>query len=318
MLLLLIAVVSLLLLYGMLQTTESMSVLKQLTLQEKQSIQHHQLYLVLLTRYRLQKYIISLPQDHKESGLRFKIIVHKTIVPTDFELMDENTPRPITNYSGSVYSPSASLSPREIGIIAKNPDQFLTDFPTYRGPLFKSTATLNDNGNTLGLRLESTGNILDTITYTRDDGAYGDGDSLHVRRSGLITADTPSPGDGIEQQPESPRPSGGGTQQPTQTTDTSIPSFYLLSVDDRNVQEGQNLFFTNASSTTVKLRITDDITEYTSTNIDRYLTINLTDIHESGSEKSRIEKIRSVNFLWWRSNTNIHNLLCGWIGLRCD
>lgn len=72
------------------------------------------------------------------------------------------------------------------GVIADYPDVFLETFGDVGIPVFDSSFSLNNSGETLEL-LDSEGVSVDAVTYTKDMGANGDGNTLH-REGGSFVA----------------------------------------------------------------------------------------------------------------------------------
>ncbi len=77
-------------------------------------------------------------------------------------------------------------------VIADNQEKFLADWPNFSGVIFDSTFSLNNTGETLILRNVDLADI-DTITYTSDMGANGDGKSLQKANNQWV-ANNPTPG----------------------------------------------------------------------------------------------------------------------------
>jgi hypothetical protein len=69
-------------------------------------------------------------------------------------------------------------------VIADNPEKFKIDFPSFRGLLFDSSFSLKNTGDTAAI-LDGDLIEADRVSFTSDQGAAGDGDSLHVTDSGL-------------------------------------------------------------------------------------------------------------------------------------
>lgn len=72
-------------------------------------------------------------------------------------------------------------------VIADNPEQFLIDYPDYEGLLFDSAFSLNNSGETISI-------TDDTVTYSSEIGANGDGNSLQLSGDIFISA-SPTPGE---------------------------------------------------------------------------------------------------------------------------
>ena len=107
---------------------------------------------------------------------------------TFFERNDRHDGRAITQGRGST-----TLQPGTVAIIVANPEAFLHHYPSYGGTLLDTTnfALLNA-GTTISLKKENM--LLSSISYTIQNGANGDGNTLHSSQDGTITAGKPSPG----------------------------------------------------------------------------------------------------------------------------
>lgn len=81
------------------------------------------------------------------------------------------------NHELAVVSGNANLAAGAYAIIANNPQTFLKDFPGYSGTLVDSSFSLKNTGETIAFKMPD-GSISDTVTYTPDMGATGDGNSL--------------------------------------------------------------------------------------------------------------------------------------------
>lgn len=108
------------------------------------------------------------------------------IVMTDIVLSEHERSHTIRPWRGST-----TLKPGESALIADRPELFLEEY-TFDGTVFDSTFNLNNTGSTLQLLYQ--GQELHTLSYTRADGAVGDGNALHVSRNDTLSAQSPSPG----------------------------------------------------------------------------------------------------------------------------
>lgn len=85
------------------------------------------------------------------------------------------------------------LSPGGYAVIADNLEKFLIDYPNYAGILYESSFALSNEGETLALK-DSTLNALHQVTYGKDVGATGDGNSLQ-KIDGVWHVAAPTPGE---------------------------------------------------------------------------------------------------------------------------
>ncbi len=97
-----------------------------------------------------------------------------------------------TNHSINVVSGSATLPAGSYAIIADNTAKFLLDWPSFSGPLFDSSFSLSNSGETLILK-DSSLTAIDTLTYDPNIGAAGDGNSLQLSGPSWLSA-APTPG----------------------------------------------------------------------------------------------------------------------------
>ena len=121
--------------------------------------------------------------------------------------------------------------------------------------------SLLDAGDTLSLNVTETGEVLDTVTYSSDDGAKKDGQTLHVYE-GALFAGPPSPG--------MPSASFAGQQEldalpedESSDADGVRPTVSVAHVNGQSVPSGQNLFFTTSDSVRTSFTVIDDTTRYT-------------------------------------------------------
>ncbi len=77
-------------------------------------------------------------------------------------------------------------------VIADNPSNFLTDWPSFSGTVFDSSFSLNNTGEELAIHDADLNNV-DSVFYTSDWGAAGDGNSLQ-KVGGEWLAAGPTPG----------------------------------------------------------------------------------------------------------------------------
>ena len=88
---------------------------------------------------------------------------------------------------------SLTISAGEFIILSGKADTFIIDHPEYSGTVIDTVMSLNNTSETI-LLLDENGNIVDSVSYTKDLGANSDGNSLqHV--SGEWVAGIPTPGE---------------------------------------------------------------------------------------------------------------------------
>lgn len=92
------------------------------------------------------------------------------------------------NHSLMPFDGGSSVVSGGYAIIADKPEKFKADWPNFSGVLFDSSFSLNnDPGEILSLK-DSTGMIVDTVTYVTSVGAQGDGNTLNRSSSSFIVA----------------------------------------------------------------------------------------------------------------------------------
>lgn len=97
-----------------------------------------------------------------------------------------------TNHSLSVVQGSEVLSSGSYAVIADNAETFRGDWGSYSGLLLDSSFSLSNTGEFISVR-DAEGSDVDSVTYSSDWGATGDGSSLNLKGSSWAPA-TPTPG----------------------------------------------------------------------------------------------------------------------------
>lgn len=97
-----------------------------------------------------------------------------------------------TNHNLEPVLGSGVLAPEELAIIADKEMEFQNDRPDFSGSLFDSSFSLKNTGESLTLRNAEL-NDVDTVVYTSEWGAGGDGNSLQLS-GGEWVAQSPTPG----------------------------------------------------------------------------------------------------------------------------
>jgi len=104
-----------------------------------------------------------------------------------------------SNHSIAAHSGGETLQSGGYAVIADNPAKFLEDHTTYSGLLFDSAFSLSNSGETLILRCcGSELSDKDSISYSAETGAAGDGKTLQRSSASVSTfsASVPTPGSG--------------------------------------------------------------------------------------------------------------------------
>jgi len=95
-----------------------------------------------------------------------------------------------TNHGLTVVQGDGVLAAGSYAVIADKPDSFRADWPQFSGLLFDSSFSFSNMGEFLSLR-NPEGIDIDTVTYSSDWGAAGDGNSLQFLSSWVAAAPTP-------------------------------------------------------------------------------------------------------------------------------
>ncbi len=102
-------------------------------------------------------------------------IVNDGDVPIDisgWKLFEGTSNHALISVLGSTTIPAHGFA-----VIADNATTFQTDWPTFGGVLFDSVFSLANSGETFSLK-DSSGAVINEVTYTSASGANGDGESL--------------------------------------------------------------------------------------------------------------------------------------------
>lgn len=104
-----------------------------------------------------------------------------------FERKERETGRTIAAHQGSTV-----LQPGGVAVIVAKPELFLENY-TYSGVVLDTSSfALLNAGARVSLTMEE--RVLHRITYTLEDGANGDGKSLHIKQNDTRVPGDPSPG----------------------------------------------------------------------------------------------------------------------------
>lgn len=127
-----------------------------------------------------------------------------------------------TNHGLTLATGATVLAPEQSAVIANNAATFKIDWPNYSGTLFDSSFSLSNTGEPLALK-NSAGDIEDSVSYTSDFGAAGDGNSLH-RSGNSFVARAPNPGVFGSQSGSTPSSGGPSSSPSSYSTSTSTPT----------------------------------------------------------------------------------------------
>ncbi|OHA89084.1 MAG: hypothetical protein A2653_00405 [Candidatus Zambryskibacteria bacterium RIFCSPHIGHO2_01_FULL_43_25] len=99
-----------------------------------------------------------------------------------------------TNHGLTVSQGDPNIPTGGYAIIADDPSKFLADWPAFSGVIFSSSFSLSNTGESLSIH-DADGNDINTVSYTSDQGAVGDGNSLQKSGGSFVVA-APTPGAG--------------------------------------------------------------------------------------------------------------------------
>jgi hypothetical protein len=94
---------------------------------------------------------------------------------------DGNASSPNHKFS-TIARGSLTLAPGDFLIISSNTDTFLADHPSFSGNLVKVSFTLGNTADTLSLRIGTTGATWSEVSYSKNQGANGNGKTLEWNR----------------------------------------------------------------------------------------------------------------------------------------
>ena len=194
-----------------------------------------------------------------------------------FERSDRQKGRTIAQGQGSTI-----LQPGDVAVIVANPEKFLENY-TFTGTILDTTIfALLNAGTTVSLQKDT--QLLHSVTYAIQNGASGDGNSLHIAQNDSITAGTPSPGVveniTIDTSTTTQTPDQTQTEtQPTQPTPTdtdTTPSDTETASTETETQTSTNSPSTDTSASTTQ----EDTTAAPST--------DTTDTEEEDEEEAEV------------------------------
>jgi len=141
----------------------------------------------------------------------------------------------------------------ETAILADNAAIFLTDHPSFSGTVINTAMNLNNTQDTLLIK-DVEGITIDTVTYTSEQGAYEDGNSLQLI-SGSWSAGAPTPGSAsvAVEESEEPEPEESPEAQISSPSSAPVNNFpteqqiFANAGTDRNVIVGADSLFEGES-----------------------------------------------------------------------
>lgn len=159
---------------------------------------------------RAQFVITEIMYDLSGSDLNEWIEVQNTssqsVDLSAFKLFENNS-----NHGLKVFQGDTNISAGSYVIIANDPNAFLQEYTNFKGTIFDSSFNLSNTGETLAIR-DLNSLDVDTVIYTSEIGANGDGMSLQKNGNSF--------------KPEAPTPGASfvAGQSNTQTQQDNLPS----------------------------------------------------------------------------------------------
>ena len=100
-----------------------------------------------------------------------------------------------SNHTLTLISGDATIAAGEYAVIVTDSTKFVSDWSSFSGTLFKSSAfSLSNTSGHIGIKSSSSGAELDHYDYSKSQGANGDGNSLQRQADGSWIAAAPTPG----------------------------------------------------------------------------------------------------------------------------
>ncbi len=117
----------------------------------------------------------------------------------------------------SFNTPTAILGAGKYAIVADSPEKFLLDYTNYSDLLIDSAFSLNNTGEALSI-VDAEGNVIDTVTYSSEWGAGGNGNSLQKNSGVWIPGEVTLAKENVTVPVDESAGAGGDTSNSTTTT----------------------------------------------------------------------------------------------------
>ncbi|MEK7581919.1 MAG: lamin tail domain-containing protein [Patescibacteria group bacterium] len=114
-------------------------------------------------------------------------------------------------------------------IFADNATNFLADYPSFSGSVIDTIVSPLVSGGTVAL-LDANNSVVDSVTFSKDLGAYDDGNSLQKVDGNFITA-LPTPGAGTLENNQNSSTNTNTTSTSTETSSTANANNYSWPVE---------------------------------------------------------------------------------------
>jgi hypothetical protein len=159
--------------------------------------------------------------DTGREWIEIKNIGSEEIDLSAWKFYEANTNHKITAMGSSI------LSPGGFALLVDDPAKFKTDNPIFSGLIFDSVFSLGNTGETVVLRDQNAADI-DTVTYSSESGANGDGNSLQKTAAGTWVSAAPTLGEDtvatISENPSQENEKHEDKDDSPQTVDSSYSS----------------------------------------------------------------------------------------------
>lgn len=120
----------------------------------------------------------------------------------------------------SFNTPTAILGAGKYAIVADNPEKFQLDYTNYSDLLIDSAFSLNNTGETIAI-VDAEGNVIDTVAYSSEWGAGGNGNSLQKKGDIWIPGEVTLAKENVTVPADESDETGGDTTNSTTTTSSS-------------------------------------------------------------------------------------------------
>lgn len=164
-----------------------------------------------------------------------------SIIPSEWRLFENGTNHKLTLVQGE-----DALASGAYAVVADNAENFLLDWPDFSGTLFDSSFSLKNTGETLILR-DAELVDRDTVSYTSEWGADGDGSSLQYS-GGAWGIGVPTPGSGTLTTTAGTSGSSGSGVETTETSSAKSfpvePQIFAFAHGEKEVTVGADTEFT--------------------------------------------------------------------------
>ncbi len=146
---------------------------------------------IVLAQVVITEIMYDLPKDSGADGGREWVEILNQ-GSTSLDLSDWRFYEAGVNHKLKLFQGDSILPSGELAIIADNPEKFLIDNAGFSGTIFDSSFSLKNTGESIILRNADLVDV-DSVTYTSEQGAKGDGNSLQKTTNNWVS-EIPTPG----------------------------------------------------------------------------------------------------------------------------